>query len=205
MGGGEGDWSTSSTGAPRPLPVLLLSSSSSPFRAVRWRRTCLTPMDRWAIFGGPLSARPRAPGPRASVPFPSLPFPVGDAEKRREEGARRMADTKPRPETSQPFVASRAWTCVPGLGGDLVRVGEGTNGGHDRGASSWMDGMEPNDFAVRLSHFGYHHTTSLLVWSQHHRAGDSFIKKALHYSQKKKKNCYTLEGSAALPRHGRAI
>jgi hypothetical protein len=84
-----------------------------------------------------------------------------------------MADTKPRPETSQPFVASRAWTCVPGLGGDLVRVGEGTNGGHDRGASSWMDGMEPNDFAVRLSHFGYHHTTSLLVWSQHHRAGDS--------------------------------
>jgi hypothetical protein len=62
---------------------------------------------------------------------------------------------------------------VPGLGGDLVRVGEGTNGGHDRGASSWMDGMEPNDFAVRLSHFGYHHTTSLLVWSQHHRAGDS--------------------------------
>jgi hypothetical protein len=172
MGGGEGDWSTSSTGAPPPLPVLLLSSSSSSFRAVRWRRTCLTPMDRWAIFGGPLSARQRAPGPRASVPFPSL-LPGGGCREE-ERRARDEWQTPSRGRDKPAFCrVARLDLRASGLGGDLVRVGEGTNGGHDPDASSWMDGMKPNDFAVHLSHFGYHH--SLLVWSQDHSTTEQAI------------------------------
>jgi hypothetical protein len=140
MGGGEGDWSTSSTGAPRPLPVLLLSSSSSPFRAVRWRRTCLTPMDRWAIFGGPLSARPRAPGPRASVPFPSS-LPWWGMQRREERRARDEWQTPSRGPRRASLLSRRAPgpACLVWVGTWSGSVRERTGATIEARPAGWME------------------------------------------------------------------